>query len=588
MLLLIRLSLRNLFRQKRRNLMLGSAMAVGVVLLVMANSFSRGLSDIMMNKVMRWVTGHVTVGFNDRGHVMSEFFRDRDRVLNILQGFDDVILEKEEVIGVFCRAIGNGKADNIILVGTELEGDGKLSEKDKKEMEESFRLVEGKWEDLKNSQVENPAIISVEKARYLNVKLNDVLRLRLRNIYSQDQSARITVVGIIKNDNIFMQPVAFVEQSRAKAILGFDAHSTGTMNLVIKEPEKNAKKLADAIHKKFSSNLAVIDGVLESAGGRGDVSVFGFRSDPESRHKLFPMLKVTAGSAEQAWKDKAALVAGPLAKRLGLKPGDAFSVRYTDKWGEANVTLSSRVAGIFDPGAEWGQDVVLVHDARFYDVFYPHWPSPARTEAFVPDAKHAAYSLLAPEWILLPRTSNTDEAMKKMKEMGSKKWQATLVDVRTMYETASEALKLEGVINLITFSAVLVLLVITLLGVVNTLRMTIRERTREIGTIRAIGMQRRDVMLMFLLETLFLALFASLVGAGIALLAMAGISAIPFTMDDNPMGMFLVNSRLYFMPTVVGIAGNISLILILAVVTAYFPSRRASKLAPSAALRHFE
>ena len=40
MFLLFRLSLRNLFRQKRRNLLLGSAMAIGVMLLVVANSFS--------------------------------------------------------------------------------------------------------------------------------------------------------------------------------------------------------------------------------------------------------------------------------------------------------------------------------------------------------------------------------------------------------------------------------------------------------------------------------------------------------------------------------------------------------------------
>lgn len=587
MLLLIRLSLRNLLRQRRRNLMLGSAMAVGVVLLVMANSFSRGLSDIMLNKVMRWVTGHATVAFNDRGHMMSEFFRDRDRILEVLKAHDDVIVAKEEAVGVFCRAIGNGKADNIILVGAEM---GPAADPTaQKEMEESFRMIEGSWDDLQNSSLENPAIISSEKARYLNVKVNDVLRLRLRNIYGQDQSARITIVGIMKNDNIFMQPVVFVEISKTKAILGFDRHSTGSINLVLKNPEKDAIPLANALHKKLGAGLAVMDGTAEAAGGRQAALVLGLRSDPESRDKMAAFLRVTAGKGLDAWKDKAALVAQPLAQKLKLKPGDAFAVRYTDKWGEKDVALHSKVAAIFDPGKDWGADTILVHDDRYYDVFYPHWPAaPARKDAVIPKPDHPAYAWLAPEWILLPRTSTTDEMHKKYKDMGSKKWQATLIDVRTMYETASEPLKLEGVINLITFAAVLVLLVITLLGVVNTLRMTIRERTREIGTIRAIGMQRRDVLVMFLFETFFLALFASLVGAGIALLAMAGISSIPFTMDDNPMGMFLVNSRLYFLPTAMGIAGNIMLILILAVVTAYFPSRRASKMAPGAALRHFE
>jgi len=153
---------------------------------------------------------------------------------------------------------------------------------------------------------------------------------------------------------------------------------------------------------------------------------------------------------------------------------------------------------------------------------------------------------------------------------------------------ASDILKLEGVLNLITLSAVMVLFFIILLGVVNTLRMTIRERTREIGTIRAIGMQKIDVRNTFILETFFLTLFASIAGTILAFAAMWLLSSITFTMSDNPMGMLLVNSRLYFLPTFAGVAGNVLLILSIAVATAYFPARRAANLSPAKALGHFE
>ena len=49
-----------------------------------------------------------------------------------------------------------------------------------------------------------------------------------------------------------------------------------------------------------------------------------------------------------------------------------------------------------------------------------------------------------------------------------------------------------------------VLLVVIGVGIMNTLWIAIRERTREIGTLRAIGMQRRRVLLMFLIEALML------------------------------------------------------------------------------------
>src|SRR3989339_1498781 len=114
--LLIMLSLRNLFRQKRRNILLGIAMAMGVTILVVANSFSHGISDIMFNKIMRYVTGHVAIRFNERGGVMREIFRDRMRVFETIKN-EPVIEEANESIAMFARAIGNGRSDNIILVG---------------------------------------------------------------------------------------------------------------------------------------------------------------------------------------------------------------------------------------------------------------------------------------------------------------------------------------------------------------------------------------------------------------------------------------------------------------------------------------
>ena len=47
----------------------------------------------------------------------------------------------------------------------------------------------------------------------------------------------------------------------------------------------------------------------------------------------------------------------------------------------------------------------------------------------------------------------------------------------------------------------------------NTMWIAIRERTREIGTLRAIGMQRRAVLRMFLLESLMLGLVGTVGGA---------------------------------------------------------------------------
>ncbi len=65
-----------------------------------------------------------------------------------------------------------------------------------------------------------------------------------------------------------------------------------------------------------------------------------------------------------------------------------------------------------------------------------------------------------------------------------------------------------------------ILLVIVVIGIMNTLAIAIRERTREIGTLRAIGMQRRAVLRLFLLESALLGLAGvvggALVGVGLS------------------------------------------------------------------------
>ncbi|HAT71415.1 MAG TPA: hypothetical protein DCS63_01190 [Elusimicrobia bacterium] len=582
--LLIRLSLRNLLRQKRRNALLGSAMAIGVCILVTANSFSHGISDIMFNKVMRYVTGHVSIRFNERGGVMREIFRDRLRAFEAVKG-EAVIEEADEAVGMFARAIGNGRSDNIIMVGADTKKG--LTEKGRKEVEESFRLVEGSWKDVENPAIENPVIISEEKAHYLNVKRRDILRVRFRNMFGQDQAERLTIAGIMKNDNIFMQPVVFLELSRAKALLGYRPWETGSLSLKIKNPVKNATALADRVHARLDPGTALIYASAAGPAGARPVVLMGYKSDDGAREKIKGLLKLSSGGFDQAFRKDGIILPAGLARALGVTAGDSITVRYPRKFESAPKEASRTVSAICASGRYPGQNVVLMNDSGFYDLYYqdmPAAPGPG-VKPYAPAGDWAA--LAAPEWVLLRRTYNTEEYKKKYQEIARNKWKATTIDVSTMYETASDILKLESVLNIITISAVLVLFFIILLGVVNTLRMTIRERTREIGTVRAIGMQRAAVRDMFLLETFFLTLFSSLVGVGGGFIVMRLLSLITFHPVDNPLGMLLVNSHLYFLPTLTGIAGSVLLILAIAVVTAWFPARRAANLSPAQALGHF-
>ena len=584
--LLIRLSLRNLLRQKRRNILLGSAMAIGVAILVTANSFSHGISDIMFNKIMRYVTGHVAIRFNERGGVMREIFRDRARVLEAIKN-EPLIEETNEAVGMFARAIGNGRSDNIMLVGADIKKG--ISEKAMKELQESFRLVEGSWKEIESASVENPVVISAEKARYLNVKMNDIVRVRFRNMFGQDQAARLTIAGIMKNDNIFMQPVVFLELSREKELLGYRPYETASLSLTIKNPQKNAFALAGRIHEKLRPGTAVIYAAAAGRSGRRPAAVLGFKSDDQSRKKITGLLKLTSGSYEKIFKKDGVIIPDSLARALGVSAGDAINIRYDRKFEKSPKEASYRVSAVCSRAGYPGENVILMNASGFYDLYYQDLPagSGPGVKPYSSSAAGAWAGLIVPEWVLLKRTFDTEDYTKKYQEIARNKWKGTTIDVSTMYETASDILKLESVLNIITISAVLVLFFIILLGVVNTLRMTIRERTREIGTVRAIGMQRADVRNMFILETFFLTLFSSTVGIITGFAVMKLLKLITFHPQDNPLGMLLVNGHLYFLPTFTGIAGSVLLIVAIAVVTAWFPARRGANLSPAQALRHY-
>ncbi len=587
---LFTISFRNLLRQKRRNIMLGIAIAVGVMILIVASSFSHGISDIMFNKIIVWVTGHASIEPNEGSGKRAPIFRDRERLLSLIKAnvSESELKDVDEGIGQFMKALGNGRSDNIVLVGIDMSKT--YTEEQQKEFDESFHLTEGKFDDLISKDIENPVILPAEKARILNVKKNDFIRIRYRNVYGQDQAGRLTVVGIMSAENMFMQGVMFTELQRMKKLMGYREYESGSFQIILNNPARDAVKVADRLHSALKSGPAFIYGNVKGSRGASPVTVLPFMGDLESKKLIKDSFQLTSGKMDRALGKKGVMVSGALAKKIGAVPGKKITIKFQPKFKDKKAEFSYAVQGIFKPDKSTGKNTIYMHEAEFYPDFYDNLPDLTKTasNAFIPDESVSFKKALGTEWVLFDRSRTSDDSKKKMRAASKKKIKAATLDVNTMYERASDVLKLEGALNLISFFAVMILFIIILIGVINTLRMTIRERTREIGTIRAIGMQRRDVRRIFLLETAFLTLFASISGTVLGFILMGILSLFTIDIGDNPLGMLLVNGRLHFVPTLGSIAGNILFILLIALITAYFPARRAAKMSASRALRHYE
>jgi putative ABC transport system permease protein len=138
------------------------------------------------------------------------------------------------------------------------------------------------------------------------------------------------------------------------------------------------------------------------------------------------------------------------------------------------------------------------------------------------------------------------------------------------------------------FASLIVILSIILAGVLNTVRMNIRERIREIGTVRAVGMQKKLVIRTLVVEVGLLAVLSSLLG----ILASSGLmdlaSLITFPTNDINFALMLDDGHIVFKPAIKVIIINTFVTISLIMLAAWFPARKAAKMPIGEALGHYE
>jgi putative ABC transport system permease protein len=167
---------------------------------------------------------------------------------------------------------------------------------------------------------------------------------------------------------------------------------------------------------------------------------------------------------------------------------------------------------------------------------------------------------------------------------GERAWTGTRFTLSTLDEIMGPVLTLVDTLDMVRTGLLLVLLLIIVTGLLNSFRMVLIERTREIGTLRAIGMRRGSVRNSFLMEALFLAIAGALAGLVAALGVGAALGAIGFGVQ-NALRVFMRAGRFSF-PVVAGdVARTLLLVVVATLLAAWLPARRASRLNPADALR---
>lgn len=157
------------------------------------------------------------------------------------------------------------------------------------------------------------------------------------------------------------------------------------------------------------------------------------------------------------------------------------------------------------------------------------------------------------------------------------------VDVKTWNELSPFYTKVKKMFDVIFFITFLIVFTIVVMSIVNTVTMAIMERTREIGTLRALGVKRRGIVGLFALESLMLGVFGSLLGIVLNLGVLWAVAYLQPTWIP-PQVSREVPLQIYFVPDYW--LYSVLLLLFLSLLASLLPARKAARMVIVSALAY--
>ncbi len=164
------------------------------------------------------------------------------------------------------------------------------------------------------------------------------------------------------------------------------------------------------------------------------------------------------------------------------------------------------------------------------------------------------------------------------------RWTGTRFAVSGIEDLMAPLLTLVDTLDIISFGIFVLLLAIIMVGMLNSYRMVMIERTAEIGTMRAIGVQRRGIRDIFLVEAVSLTALGAAAGF-LAALALMGLASLFNFGSETFFSLFLTQGHLRFFIDPAGTLRNFLILCAMSFAAVYLPARAASRLLPAQALR---
>ena len=350
------------------------------------------------------------------------------------------------------------------------------------------------------------------------------LRLALRNVFRQKARTALTLLiigvgvgGLILSGGFVDYSLEKLRESTIHAQLGhLQVYRTGYYAEGKRSPYKYLIDRPEALLSLVKEQPEVFDAMsrLSFAGilnnGKSDLAILGEGIEPDKEAHLGTQIRIVEGRQLAAGDRFGVMIGEGVASSGGLKPGDVVNLLLNTEEGALN-NLEFTVIGVFRTTSK-------DYDARIVRT--------SLTDAQSLLASKAVNSVV----VELQRTDQTDAVVAALRgKLDANTYEIkSWLDLADFYEKTAALFKRQFAI----LQAIILLSV--LLGVANSVSMTIFERTGEFGTLMALGTRRRPLFVLVILENIIVGLLGSLLGIAIGVLVALVVNALQIPMPPPP------------------------------------------------------
>ncbi|QSQ19555.1 FtsX-like permease family protein [Pyxidicoccus parkwayensis] len=432
----------------------------------------------------------------------------------------------------------------------------------------------------------------------------NLLRLALRNLFAHRERAVLLLAVTASASGVLVGMMALssgVAASQREAITTFLSGTLNVGGFFKVHPDTLAPVMGDATRVREVVTPLVPEGCVLRERGRGQATAGAGRRrhpsfivsvDVAAERDALARFRLREGSLDALSRRRTVALSTTVADRLQVKKGDLATLFAQPVGALRRNALDVEVVAVTEKaGLLGGSAGILVSNdtLRELEGYQPKTSGVLQLvcdsgaeEVMDVDALGGSWrdSLRKAGYEVLPPTHEAygDKLVPLLREG----WRGQRLDVSTWEDESSFLSFVTEGLAALTLLVGLVVLAVVGVGLFVSLSVAVRERTREIGTLRAMGMQRPSVVGLFMLEGLLLGLVGSTLGAIIASSLCAllkGAVTLPEALTD----LFFA-STLPLEPGLGGAVLAVILVTFAAGLATIVPAARAAKLQPRSAM----